>query len=89
MRWFGEPWGAPVNEECGRADVPVGQWCEKCEEPIAEGERGVLVPEQKFGGSIERPWHLACFVESLTGPGFSLALKLHLDYQDTHRPSEL
>lgn len=45
MRWFGESWGAPVNETTDHVDTPVGESCAQgCGRPIAEGDQGVLIP---------------------------------------------
>jgi hypothetical protein len=42
MRWFGESWGAPLNEDCPQVTAPVGQRCIWCYELILDHETGVI-----------------------------------------------
>jgi hypothetical protein len=45
MLWFGESWDAPMCEPGAHAPTPVGVLCMSCEEPIEEGDRGVMMPQ--------------------------------------------
>lgn len=56
--WFGEPWPddwrengpAPVCENpAQRVPTPVGAICLHCTEPVAEGDRGILMPAVDMG----------------------------------------
>lgn len=44
MKWFGESWGAPVCEDETHIEIPVGESCGYCDEPIAEGDQGLRMP---------------------------------------------
>jgi len=44
MKWFGESWHAPVCEPDEHIETPVGEDCGYCDEPIAEGDRGLRMP---------------------------------------------
>ena len=82
MRWFGEHWGAPVCDTATHAETPVGGKCVLCGKRIEEGDRGFLIPELIGRPAVskldpyapvvatvaERPWHLACMMESVLGP---------------------
>ncbi len=69
MQWFGESWGAHVCEG-KHIPTPVGSVCfGSCGEPIAEGDRGVVLPFMGFDADSppEAPYHLACFMRSVFG----------------------
>lgn len=68
MRWFGESWGAPINEDTPHAPTPVTAPCERCKKPIEENDRGVLIP--MLGAPDERlevAYHLRCWLASVVG----------------------
>ena len=44
MRWFGKPWGAEACDPASHVETPVGEICMWCDEPIAEEDRGFLMP---------------------------------------------
>jgi len=67
MRWFGNPWGAPMNDDCEHVAVPVGDPCSRCDEPIQITDRGVLMWHIDAGGGQYRPLHYACFMRQTTG----------------------
>jgi hypothetical protein len=58
LRWWGAPWGAPVNDDCERIPVPVGVPCGCCEKPIAESDQGLTLLR-------DDPWHLHCYLDLL------------------------
>lgn len=76
MKWFGDTWGAPINETVEHTDTPVGEICLQCEEPILAGDRGVLIPHLAGSQSEHappmswesRPWHIDCWCRSILGP---------------------
>lgn len=76
MRWFGESWNAPVNDEVDQAPTPVGSVCEGCSFEIAEDDRGVLIPEfhpgaaYGMGTADELPYHLRCMMAAILGPAW-------------------
>lgn len=66
MLWFGESWGAPVCVSTDSTDTPVGRDCGFCNEPIKDGDRGLLLPF--MGAETEPkdlPYHLRCFLQSV------------------------
>jgi len=67
MTWFGEPWDAPLNEECERQATPVGELCLRCEEPIESWASGVTMVCIDAAGATRRPQHLECFIRSSVG----------------------
>jgi hypothetical protein len=74
MMYFGEPWGAPINESCQQAYTPVGIACVQCSKNIKAGDRGLLIPIVSsspiagpvvvLSGDPLAPYHLACFLLS-------------------------
>ncbi len=68
MQWFGESWGAHICKG-EHVATPVGSICfGSCGKPIAEGDRGVVLP---FLGPSEdansAPYHLACIMRAIFG----------------------
>lgn len=61
MRWFGESWGAPINE-AEHADTP-GVPCERCGRPITDEDRGVILSSRREYRAEDYPLHLECFLE--------------------------
>ena len=49
-KWFGESWGASVCQG-EHVDTPVGVLCAHCDEPIAEGDQGVMI-DGLFGDRV-------------------------------------
>ena len=98
--WFGEPWPradyrAPVCEDDSyRLDVPVGEDCYLCEEPIAKGDRGMALPLTR-GGYDGIPLdtklgyqHLECGMRSVMGCSGNLmgeGHSHHLPYREDAR----
>lgn len=65
--WFGESWGAPVND-CEHVQTPVGKVCGTCGEPIGTDSNGIIVPH--LGPPEDDPtaaFHIECFVKSIRG----------------------
>jgi hypothetical protein len=70
MKWFGESWGAPVNEDTQHVGTPVGEYCAQCGDPIQEKDKGLVMPHVERGQlhanvSVQRPWHLRCFLKNI------------------------
>lgn len=69
MRYFGKKTGQ--LEECNRAATPVGEPCARCEEPIVEGDSGVMMQHgvlvDQGWSYVERPLHYECFMRSVAG----------------------
>jgi hypothetical protein len=59
MRWFGPPWPSILCED-EPVDIPVGQFCCHCDEPIVEGDSGVIYAN----GPIA---HRNCFLRGIFG----------------------
>jgi len=60
MRWFGESWGAPLNEDCPQVEVPVGGFCIWCEEVILQQNSGIVYSNGPLA-------HLECFLRQTYG----------------------
>lgn len=64
MKWFGE-WSGPFCDPAdGRLEAPVGERCGWCEEAIAAGDSGVVIPGFGGGETIE---HRECFRRAVLG----------------------
>lgn len=96
LRWFGEPWPS-TGQRAGICDseeyrvlTPVGKTCVGCEEPIVEGERGIVmaategVPHAFWTTIAERNHasqrfvcaeHVDCFVRGVMGPDFPVQIE--------------
>jgi hypothetical protein len=53
-RYFGQPWDAPFIDDAVQVPTPVGEICLTCEEPVAEGDQGVVTP-YLYAGSDGAP----------------------------------
>jgi len=78
VKWFGDPWPtdelrASVCESPNdRVGTPEGERCLWCEEPIAENDRGIIMPCIVLGldgnpKSELRPCHVECNVRQVVG----------------------
>lgn len=66
MKWFGQSWGAPVCDTVPHVETPVGSICVLCDRPIAEGDRGFVIPFSGPPGSPpELAHHKRCFLWSV------------------------
>lgn len=84
MKWFGSPWPsdwrthgrAPVCEdEDNHVETPLGRDCFRCEQPIEDGDQGVVIPHYAVEEEVdELPWHIECFLQEI---GLPSAYKLH------------
>lgn len=66
MKWFGQSWGAPACEPGDRVETPVGRLCLWCQEPIAAGDQGFLIPHVDTTITL-KPHHLECQIRSIVG----------------------
>ena len=62
--FFGEPWPSGICEEGVQVDSPVGEECELCFVPIAEGDRGTFMG--RITGQLG-PVHRECSLRSVLG----------------------
>lgn len=66
MTWFGESWGAPINEQTEHSRVPVGDRCSHCETVIGSDDQGLIFPLMTLDDWREgtqppsTPYHLQC-----------------------------
>ena len=68
VQYFGESWGAPVNEEVAQVATPVGDLCLHCHLPIQDGDQGYLIPYLPTQGSPRlAPRHRKCLAREI-GP---------------------
>lgn len=65
MKWFGPKEFARICDDAERVDIPIGQECMYCEEPIAGGDAGFMIPYD-FEGK-HAPHHQECFMRSVIG----------------------
>lgn len=66
-RWFGESWGAPVNDDDFKWPTPVGELCQDCRRAIAADDQGFLVYNHDYASSAStyKPWHRDCLIGSI------------------------
>lgn len=74
VRWFGNSWGAPVNDN-PQIDVPVGEACVRCQRPFQADDRGVAIPRVDISSRTIMTaahalvyHHLHCFMTEIMGP---------------------
>ncbi len=63
MKRFGPNWGRDLEE----VPTPVGAPCFYCEEPIVEGDLGVVMPFMDVDGDKEVAEHRECLLRSIFG----------------------
>lgn len=68
QQFFGERWDAPAFDDAVAVEVPVGEICRLCEEPIGESDSGILMGyiDGRGKGSIS-PIHIECHLRSVLG----------------------
>lgn len=69
---FGPPWDAPIYDEAVEdgavAETPIGQPCNWCQEPIVEGDSGIMLTAWDVSGKAKRvPLHKECELRSVLG----------------------
>jgi hypothetical protein len=62
VRWFGLMPFALICEDCPRVDIPVGQICGWCDDPIHINDNGLY-----FANPDSAPHHQECFVRMVIG----------------------
>jgi hypothetical protein len=67
MRWFGESWGAYVNDTTEHMDTPVGDRCQYCHKVITANDSGFELPVADLSGELEPAvyYHRACLLRSV------------------------
>lgn len=71
--WFGEPWGAggpaPVcDDPAERVETPVGVDCLWCDEPIEDGDSGIITPYVDAATNVHRAaLHVECHLRQVIG----------------------
>lgn len=68
-QWFGKSWGAPCCEEDEHVATPVLSLCARCQEPILEGQQGVVMPLVDCGRATTIAKHLDCFLRGILPHG--------------------
>jgi hypothetical protein len=63
-QFFGQRWDAPRVDGAAQVDTPAGEPCLHCDEPIADGDRGLLMPVRSTDRVEIRPVHLECDLRS-------------------------
>ncbi len=64
---FGGDWGAPVCAGATVVPAPLGDACGYCEEPIRDGDQGVLQVFVRTDGADRRPIHKECMLRQVLG----------------------
>jgi hypothetical protein len=67
VKWFGKDWGAPICVEAPHVWTPVGEKCSWCDEPIARGENGFVLPLITREGARPAYYHYECQLRSIAG----------------------
>jgi hypothetical protein len=69
VRWFGESWGAPVNDPDTHVDTPTHRQCIECLRWIESDDQGMViptVPEIDPQGTVA--YHRVCFFDVIGIP---------------------
>jgi len=62
---FGRRWDSPQADDAEMVPTPIGQRCPYCDEPIVDGECGVLLPRfDSEGKAGVAPVHMECDLRS-------------------------
>lgn len=73
MRWFGKSWGAPMCEPGQQVPTPIGEACYVCDEKIADGDCGFVMPYLRANGeSGVLPAHRGCGLLPIAGHSYGL-----------------
>jgi hypothetical protein len=61
MLWFGPIAFGPVCETNQRVEIPLGETCEECDEPIVDEDFGIMI----CGWDDDIVFHRECFLHHL------------------------
>lgn len=68
-RWFGPPWGAPVNDPTMEMSVPLGERCIACKEDFEHGDQGLgIAAHTSIAANGQVFYHLNCFLREIGVP---------------------
>jgi hypothetical protein len=68
VQYFGKRYGAPAFEFAKKVRAPVGEKCDYCDEPIVEGDNGILLRAgDPYARSPRGAYHLACYLRPFIG----------------------
>ncbi len=77
MKWFGQPWGAPLCEAAEQMGTPIGDPCLRCKVEIVAGDQGVILPLVIEDGTATLvAMHLDCLVRSVVPDEIAVAKTL-------------
>lgn len=66
VQWFGESWGAPVNEPENEIETPLLVQCIRCFEWFHFGDQGLSIPASLSISPDGRVYyHLHCFMQEI------------------------
>ena len=74
MRWFGESWGAPVNDETEHIDTPVDNLCWYCDRLIDEDDQGFELLRMTDEGPFVMIVHRDCLLRVILPEGYMRGL---------------
>jgi len=63
VRWFGESWGAPINDPRAEVPVPLTDLCEACRDSFNAASQGIQMPY--VGREAPASYHLTCWLRSI------------------------
>jgi hypothetical protein len=66
VRWFGESWGAPVNDPRARVEAPITFNCMDCSKWIESDDSGFMILDGLVGGYVA--FHKDCFFDAIGVP---------------------
>lgn len=68
MNWFGKSWDAPVCEPSTHIDIPVGESCVHCAEPIGADDAGVTTAALIAVNRVDAVhYHKNCWLSEVVG----------------------
>jgi len=64
MKFFGP---VRAHDDVEEVPTPVGEVCADCDEAVAEGDSGFVIPHLEATSSCERAHHRECFLRHIFG----------------------
>jgi hypothetical protein len=67
VRWFGDSWGAPINDPRTWVETPTNELCAECMKWIESDDSGIRIPGVEASGYVS--FHKKCFFHTIGVPG--------------------
>jgi hypothetical protein len=69
VRWFGQSWGAPVNDPRAHMSVPLGEWCIHCKVHFDHGDQGFgIAAHTSIAANGQVFYHRNCLFDEIGVP---------------------